>query len=254
MITLTPEQIEAFHRDGFIKVQQLVDIDIVNQMVTLTDQFMIDNIPPIEYEAQLGYPGAPPDKNATGGQTIRRFLRAMSRHPLFLDWATSPDVIHLLRPLLGPDIVMPLAHHNCIMVKDPRFSSDTGWHQDIRFWSFERPELVSTLLALNQSNTENGCLRFLPGTHRLTFRTDQLDENKFLRTDLPENEPLLATEIGIDMQPGDVIFFHCKTFHAASRNRSNVARKSVLFTYRPKDNPPIPDTRSASLPELLLPA
>jgi phytanoyl-CoA hydroxylase len=109
------------------------------------------------------------------------------------------------------------------------------------------------LLALNQSNTENGCLRFLPGTHRLTFRTDQLDENKFLRTDLPENQPLLETEIGIDMQPGDVIFFHCKTFHAASRNRSNVARKSVLFTYRPKDNPPIPGTRSASLPELLLP-
>ena len=253
MLTLTEKQIEAFNCDGFIKLSKLVDLNIVNQMVALTDQFMLDNIPPIEYEAQLGYPGAPADPEATGGKTIRRFLRAMSRHPLFLDWATSPDVITLLRPLLGPQIVMPLAHHNCIMVKDPRFSSDTGWHQDIRFWGFERPDLVSTLLALNQANTENGCLRFLPGTHRMTFRPEQLDENKFLRSDLPENQPLLETEVGIEMQPGDVIFFHCTAFHAASRNRSNVARKSVLFTYRPQDNPPIPKTRSASLPELLLP-
>ena len=253
MKTLSEEQIGAFHRDGFIKLPSLVDIDIVNQMVALTDQFMLDQIPPIEYEAQLGYPGAPSDENAAGGKTIRRFLRAMSRHPLFLDWATSPDVTALMRPLLGEKIVMPLAHHNCIMVKDPRFSSDTGWHQDIRFWSFERPDLISTLLALNPANTENGCLRFLPGTHRMTFRPDQLDENKFLRTDLPENHPLLETEIGIDMAPGDVIFFHCRTFHAASRNRSHVARKSVLFTYRPHNNPPIANTRSASLPELLLP-
>ncbi len=254
MTTLTKEQIETFHRDGFIKLPKLVDIKIVQQMVTLTDQFMIDQIPPIEYEAELGYPGAPSTTDADGGQTIRRFLRAMSRHPLFLDWATSPNVIQLLRPILGPDIVMPLAHHNCIMVKDPRFSSDTGWHQDIRFWHFERQELVSTLLALNHANIENGCLRFLPGTHRMTFRPDQLDENTFLRTDLPENNALIETEVGVDMEPGDVVFFHCKTFHAATRNRSNVARKSVLFTYRPKDNPPKSGTRSASLPELLLPS
>lgn len=253
MFKLTEAQTEAFQEDGFLVIPQLVATDIVNQMVELTDQFMIDRIPPIEYEAELGYPGAPSKEDATGGQTIRRFLRAMSRHPLFLDWATSTSVIQLLQQLLGPKIVMPLAHHNCIMVKDPRYSSDTGWHQDIRFWNFERPELISTLLALNKANTENGCLRFLPGTHRMVFRPDQLDENKFLRTDLPENQPYFEKEIGIAMEPGDVILFHCRTFHAASRNRSNVARKSVLFTYRPADNPPIPNTRSASLPELLLP-
>lgn len=253
MLSLTQDQIEKFEQDGFLVMPKLVDSHIVDQMVALTDQFMIDMIPPIEYEAELGYPGAPTGRDATGGQTIRRFLRAMSRHPLFLDWATSPQIIHLLQQLLGTQIVMPLAHHNCIMVKDPRYSSETGWHQDIRFWRFERPELISTLLALNPANTENGCLRFLPGTHRMTFHKDQLDKNLFLRTDLPEHGPLFEKEIGIQMAPGDVILFHCKTFHAASKNRSNVARKSVLFTYRPADNPPIPGTRSASLPELLLP-
>ena len=253
MAAFTDQQIAAFERDGFIKLPKHVDGGIVDEMALLTDQFMKDPIPPIEFEAQLGYPGAPSDEQADGGKTVRRFLRAMSRHPLFLDWATSQEMIQFLTPLLGDRVVMPLAHHNCIMVKDPRFSSDTGWHQDIRFWSFERPELISTLLALNPATAENGCLRFLPGTHRMAFRPDQFDKDKFLRADLAENQPILATEIPVEMESGDVVLFHCRTFHAATRNRSRLPRKSVLFTYRAKNNPPIPGTRSASFPELLLP-
>jgi phytanoyl-CoA hydroxylase len=253
MAELTEEQIGGFQRDGFIALRQLADASTVDQMVALTDQFVKDKIPPIEYEAELGYPGAPTSKNTPGGQTIRRLRQAIARHPIFLEWATSPNIVTPARQLLGPEVIMPLAHHNCIMVKDPRFSSDTGWHQDIRCWGFQRPELISILLALNNATSENGCLRFLPGTHQMSFAPHQLDEHKFLRTDLPKNQPLLTTEIGIDLCPGDVVFFHCRTFHAASRNRSCNARKSVIFTYRPADNPPIPGTRSASMPEILIP-
>ncbi|GAF71697.1 unnamed protein product, partial [marine sediment metagenome] len=42
-------------------------------------------------------------------------------------------------------------------------------------------------------------------------------------------------------------------FHSASRNYSDTPKWSVVFTFRPSDNPPIPGTRSASLPELQIP-
>jgi len=45
--------------------------------------------------------------------------------------------------ILGPSLELSQAHHNCIMTKNPAFSSATGWHQDIRYWSFQKPELVS---------------------------------------------------------------------------------------------------------------
>jgi phytanoyl-CoA hydroxylase len=95
-------------------------------------------------------------------------------------------------------------------------------------------------------------LRFLPGTHKLNVEPYQLDRAQFLRTDIPENQILLDKQVCVPLEPGDVIFFHCMTFHAAMRNRSSNAKKSVIFTYRPSNNPPIAGTRSASMPELLL--
>jgi phytanoyl-CoA hydroxylase len=253
MTTFAIEELETFFQNGFVAVPNLVDSNLVQHMLALTNEFAKAEIPPIEYEADLGYPGAPSAIDAPGGRTIRRLRQAISRHPVFFDWATSLPIANRVRQILGPNIVMPLAHHNCIMVKHPRFSSDTGWHQDIRYWGFQRPDLVSVILALTPACIENGCLRFLPGTHTMDFQAHQLDELKFLRTDLPENQKLLNTAVGVDMNPGDVVFFHSKTFHAATRNRSNSIRTSVLFTYRPADNPPVSGTRSADMPELFFP-
>jgi phytanoyl-CoA hydroxylase len=55
------------------------------------------------------------------------------------------------------------------------------------------------------------------------------------------------------LDPGDVLFFHCRTFHAAGRNQTSEIKFSAVFTFRPADNSPKPGTRSAAMPELLLP-
>ena len=148
---------------------------------------------------------------------------------------------------------MPLAHHNCIMTKEPRHSSDTGWHQDIRYWSFEQSDLVSVWLALTPENEHNGCLHLIPGTHRLTLDPSRYDEASFLRPELPENRALIAQSVRAELEPGDGLFFHARTFHAASRNHSDATKLSVVFTFRAAGNRPTPGSRSASLPELLLP-
>ena len=61
---------------------------------------------------------------------------------------------------------MSQAHHNCVMTKNPGYSSETHWHQDIRYWSFQQPELVSVWTALGREHKGNGCLRVLPGSHQ----------------------------------------------------------------------------------------
>ena len=81
----------------------------------------------------------------------------------------------------------------------------------------------------------------------------QFDEQLFFRTDLPENSELIATSVPVELDPGDVLFFHAKTLHAASRNHSTQTKYSVVFTFRGAENLPIAGTRSAELPELMLP-
>lgn len=247
------EEIAQFERSGFVIVRGLADPETCRQMLECTRATVDAPFGPVEYEADLQYPGAPGSRAAAGGDTIRRLKEIHGRHPVYTQFVAQPALVQRLQQLLGPQVVMPLAHHNCVMTKQPRYSSETGWHQDIRYWSFTRPELVSVWLALGRETPENGCLYLIPGTHTLPISRERLDDALFLRTDLAENAALVAEKVPAELESGDALIFHCRTFHAAGRNHTDQTKYSVVFTFRPADNPPRPGTRSASMPELLLP-
>lgn len=248
-----PDEVERFRREGYLIARGLVGPDWREAMIRNTLAGIAGQIEPLEYEADVKYPGAPESRSAQGGATIRRLKEAQSRDPVFTRWISNPDLVGRLQQLLGPRVVMPLAHHNCVMTKQPRFSSETLWHQDIRYWSYTRPELVSVWLALGRETVDNGCLHLIPGTQAMNFARHRLDDALFLRPELPENAALIETQVIAELEPGDVLFFHCRTFHAADRNRTTQPKFSVVFTFRPEDNPPVPGSKSAAKPELLLP-
>lgn len=249
----TLKELQDFDRDGFIIVRQLAQPELLHRINHVTDNLLQNPIPPIEYESELGYPGAPELIDEIGSKIPRRFLNAFCRGQSLYDWATHPDVLSRLHQLIGKSITLSLAHHNSIMTKHPDFSSDTGWHRDIRYWSFNSTDLITVFLALTPSNTENGGLRFLPRSHKDIIQDHQLDNKSFLKTDLSENQALLDREVTIDLDPGDAIFFHSLTFHGAPRNRTRQERRSLLFTYHDSQNLPITGTRSDSMPELHFP-
>ncbi|MFA7387705.1 MAG: phytanoyl-CoA dioxygenase family protein [Thiohalobacteraceae bacterium] len=250
---LSSAEQDAFRCNGYLILRGFADAAQVAALRIVAEEQLQREIAPVEYEADLHYPGAPRSRNAEGGRTVRRLLQAQSRHPAFTEWLVRAPLTHCLHQLLGPEVLMPLAHHNCIMTKQPHFSSDTAWHQDIRYWSFERPELINAWLALGPERTDNGCLRLVPGSHRLNFAKQQFDAACFFREDLRENRALLDQAISAELEAGDLLLFHCRTLHAATRNFSEHTKFSAAFTFRAGDNPPLPGTRSASLPELLLP-
>ncbi len=249
----TEESLQLFDRDGFVIERSLVSPEFCSRLRAVVEQHLIWLSGPIEYEAELQYPGAPESMEAEGGRTPRRLKQAMSRDTIFTELVMLPEVSTRMRQLLGPEIAVPLAHHNCVMTKQPGYSSDTGWHQDIRYWSFQDRNLVSMWLALGPETIDNGCLHVIPGTHKPTFEQSRLDDKLFLRPDIDENVALIGQKQPAELQCGDVLFFHARTLHAASRNHTDVPKFSVVFTFRGGENRPIAGTRSASLPELLLP-
>lgn len=246
------EQLAAFNRDGFLIERGLVPPEYVHQVLSVTQRDSEAFLGDIEYEADVQYPGAPRSLTDEGGRTIRRLRQAFSRDPVFTKLVKEPFLLKRLQQLLGPEVVMPLAHHNCVMTKRPQFSSDTGWHRDIRYWSFETPELISVWIALGDENSDNGCLRLIPGSHVLQLDIDQLDANRFLRTDCDGNVELLESSVEAQLSAGDVLFFHANCFHSATRNYTDRTKYSAVFTFRNLNNQPLPGSRSAELPELLL--
>ena len=248
-----PQQISAFQRDGFAIERGLIEPEIVQQILTITRRDLAEAVDPVELEVDVEYPGSPASKDDDGGMTIRRLKNALARGPVFTDLLGHSKITTRIRQLLGPDVYVPMAHHNCIMTKHPSHSSDTGWHQDVRYWSFEQQNLINVWVALGDEYPENGGLSLIPGTHAHDIQQSQLDDELFLRTDLSENKKWLGAAVSLNLAAGDVLFFHARTFHSASRNHTDKTKYSVVFTFRPADNKPIAGSRSASLPELRLP-
>jgi phytanoyl-CoA hydroxylase len=243
----------TFERDGYLIARGLCPEALRESVLALTQQHLSPLLGPVEFEADTGYPGAPEARSADGGDTPRRLLNAYTRGEAFRRWAAGPEVSDQLRSLFGrDDVLLSQCHHNCVMTKHPGYSSATLWHQDIRYWSFDRPELISVWLALGKETVSNGALKVIPGSHLLELDRGRLDGALFLRTDIEENRALIRNAVTVELQPGDALFFHCRVFHAAGMNLSEEIKHSAVFTYHDSDNEPIPGTRSAQLPGIPL--
>lgn len=247
---LTPSQIVQFKNFGYVVVPEFTPEEYCDSVIALARRDLKKQVMPIEYEADTCYPGAPLSRMAEGGNTARRLLSATQRSTQLVDWATSEPLKENLRQLLGERIFLSQSHHNCIMIKKPKFSSTTGWHRDNRNWRFERSDLVSAWLALTNEHEENGCLWVIPNSHKWQIDAYQLDKHQFLRTDFDRNIDLIRNAIPILLNKGDLLLTHSNLFQAAGRNASNKTMYSLVFTYRAADNPPIKGSRSASIAEI----
>jgi len=194
------EAVEFFRENGYVIVRQLLSPERVAEILQVIEQALNPPLAPVEFEADVHYPGAPVSRQAPGGETPRRLLHAYSRDRIFRECGSSPGVVELLQQLIGSDaLLLSQNHHNCVMTKYPGFSSQTSWHQDIRYWSFDRPELISTWLALGEETEDNGGLMVIPGSHVLELDRGRLDAALFLRTDLAENQKLIERAVSVNL-------------------------------------------------------
>jgi len=239
-----------FARQGYVVVPRVLDVGFCQRLIEQVQQAMDPLVGPAEFEADVGYPGSPKDRSAPGGSTPRRLLHAYSRSDDFKSLATQSGVVALLHEMMGDNLCLSQCHHNCIMTKHPGFSSATLWHQDVRHWSFQRPDLISAWFALGDETEENGALQVIPGTHLQDFAAERFDAKLFLRPELEENQSLINAAKTVALKAGDVLLFHCRLFHAAGRNRSDKVKLSPVFTYHRHSNRPLAETRSDRFPSI----
>ena len=251
-LTSKKDQVQELRETGFVVVKGLMPKARCDALCEVAQRQLAEAAAPVEFEADLQYPGAPESRHAPGGHTVRRLLDAYARHPLFAEFAISPEVRGWMELYFGETPYLSRAHHNCVMTKHPAYGSLTGWHRDVRYWAFERDDLVSAWVALGDETVDNGALWFVPRSHKLAFTSDRFDTAKFFRADLPENTALIRTAVSPALSKGDVVFFHCNTLHSAGKNLSEQVKFSLVYTYRGASNAALPGTRSASRPEIAL--
>ncbi len=236
---LFPAQLDRFREEGFIILRDFAPQALCEAIYKAALEEIEKAVPPIETEEEyLGMAQSTPT-------TLRRLRQVYHRRPIFAEWMHNDTIRPILEQLLGERPILTLAHHNSIMTKMPETSTETCWHQDIRYWRFDSTNLVSVWLALGEERMENGVLEFIPGSHRLNFTPGQFDRKVCFREDLEENKKLIAQRIHYDLNPGDVVIFHALTLHHAFENRTDKPKISFVYTVRGESVTPLPGTRSA---------
>ena len=234
---LSNEQLEQFNSSGFLILRNFLNEEICDEILEKAKEHLKRKEAPIESEQE--YMNVNEEKI-----TVRRLRQVYDREEIFKNWMENEKIRPILKQILNDTPVLTLAHHNSIMTKLPHESTRTYWHQDRRYWHFKNDDLVSVWLSLGDEYLENGLLEFIPKSHKINFSKDRFDENSNFLDENKENQELILTKTSQDLKKGDVVLFHCKTLHHASKNKSDHAKISFVYTARAKSNIPIKNTRS----------
>jgi len=248
---LSSQQTEQFIRDGYFILPQLANEALLNKLRQVTSEHLEQREQPYELEVDVHYPGAPDSEEAQGGDTIRRLLHAYERHEDYRVCAENPVITTAVQQLLqSKAIYLTPNHHNCVMTKQPEFSSQTNWHRDTRYWHFNNKYLVNAWLALGDERVENGGMLILPGSHRWDVNPEALDEAQFLREEHPSNRARLSLAKQVDLNAGDCLLFSAHCFHAAGANITDQHKQSLVFTYHGESTHSLAGTKSSRLPSI----
>jgi phytanoyl-CoA hydroxylase len=255
---LTQSQLDRFNRDGFLLLPNFLEREACEAILDVALVHLKHKIEPLETEIDYGIKSKEYRTNISDYSsikkeaTVRRLRQVYERDILFKNWMENRKIRPILKEILQDEVVLTLAHHNSIMTKMPHSSTQTEWHQDRRYWSYDGDNLVSVWLALGEENSENGVLEFIPKSHKLIFSEEQFEEKEYFSRVHPLNVSLIETKQSHTLKMGDVVIFHSKLLHRANANSTEKVKVSFVYTVKGKSINVIKNSRSSQYSEIFL--
>jgi non-heme Fe2+,alpha-ketoglutarate-dependent halogenase len=147
------------------------------------------------------------------------------------DLVRNPTILDAVEKLIGPDI---LVWSSTFFTKEAHSPSFVSWHQDLRYWGLSSDDLVSVWIALGPARREHGCMRFVPGSHKLDIleHRDTFDEANFLTRgqeamiDINDDETVL-----VELEAGQASMHHGRLLHASGPNQADQRRVGFVVNY-----------------------
>lgn len=154
----------------------------------------------------------------------------IANDPFWVRLISDKRLLDIAEQFIGPNIALFSSHY----ISKPAYDGkQVLWHQDGSYWPLEPMDVVTLWLAVDESTTENGCLRVIPGTHKM-----QLHEMKNYsgRDSVLESEvdPSLVDEskaVDIELKAGGVSVHHPNVIHGSEPNLSPKRRAGLTIRY-----------------------
>lgn len=170
------------------------------------------------------------DLDARAGRTVsaqaryRKLAGFGVRSPLlWRNFFTAPRIMAIMQHLLGSEVLLK---YDSVFLKPARSGSATPWHQDLMLWCDHQRASGSCWMAIDPATVENGCMRFVPGSHRGPEH-EHLIYGDAVHAELPRELSAGVTGEPIELAPGDAVFWHSNLWHYSPPNTSDRNRIAI---------------------------
>ena len=235
--TLTPEQIRQYNQDGYLiskgflnkeEVEKLYHVAIEDSAIS-KHAINVNDSTGKRSKLSLWYK---PGDDVYGLLTRSKQLvdsvdKLLDKDPNDADATQSVDTV--------------CHFHSKLMQKEPRVGGAWEWHQDYGYWyknEFLLPDqMMSVMVAITDANQENGCLQVIKGSHKMGrvehgFSGEQVGASqRYVDLALKTMD-----RIFVELNAGDVLFFHSNILHRSEANLSDRPRWSMISCYNRQSN------------------
>lgn len=194
---LTQDQLRQFHDEGFVNAGRIFSDGEIDEIRTEYDRL-------VTFESQT-----------LGNDEQGRFpYRAMLnfRSPILKRYINHPELLVVVSQILGGDIRFWWDQG---INKAPGSGSPIPWHQDNGYSHGRSPEYLTTWLALDDSDPDNGGLFVIPGSQRGGYREHQPWNEHWVVPDIDESEA-----IPLNARAGETLLFSTLLLHQTVGNKT----------------------------------
>jgi ectoine hydroxylase-related dioxygenase (phytanoyl-CoA dioxygenase family) len=220
---LSGDQLDFFENNGYIAGIDMLDdvqVDVLREQLSdLANPAYPGNELFYEYHS---------NESADPATVLFHALGAWRIKPAFHDVLWNPAFLMPAAQLLGGPVRF---WHDQLFCKPAHHGGVVAWHQDYSYWTRTQPmSHLTCWIALDDSTRDNGCLYYVPGSHRwnllpVTGLTGNMDE---IKTVLSPEQIDAFHPVPIELRKGQASFHHPLLVHGSYENRTDRQRRATL--------------------------
>lgn len=238
---LTAQQVAQFREQGFLRLERFAAVEEINWVRTIYDRLFAERAGWNRGDhfdlAGTDDPNAP--------LRLPQMMNPASYAPELAKAALRTAALSLARQLLGETAEATDEHAIC---KPEADGAETPWHQDEAYWDPAYDyDALSVWVPLQDVSVENGCMQFIPGSHRLGMLSHHAIGHDVRVHGLTTDDVDARQAVACPLPVGGCTVHHCRTLHYTGPNHTNQVRRAYIMMFQ---KPPVPATVHREFPWL----
>jgi len=233
MANLSDEQLRHFEQYGYLQLGTVLDESQLDALRRRLDAIMLGEIrnPGLQFQLDTGgaYEALADPVAGLPEKTLGyRKVQGLETDPLFLELIQRPLFRDVCASQYGRHASVSI-FRAMLMNKPAGQGTYLPWHQDAGdVWRLDRDPVVTVWIAIDRATRANGCLQFVPGSHRLGLLS------KYGSTVSPEHAAIHCPDDAVrylEVDAGEAVALHNWVLHRSGVNPTDAPRRALVFSY-----------------------